>query len=79
MIDFYGSRTKPPLSQGRLDHAHNNFKFAVACIFFSEMGNVAVGLNAEDWAINIIDLRVTNINLQEKTWMQGTGRLQSPH
>lgn len=43
------------------------------------MGNLIVELNAEDWAINAIDLRVTNVNLQEKAWVQGTRGLKSPH
>ena len=42
------------------------------------MGNLIVELNAEDWAINAIDLRVTNVNLQEKAWVQGTRGLKSP-
>ena len=43
------------------------------------MGNLIVELNAKDWAINAIDLRVTDVNLQEKAWIQGAGELQSPH
>ena len=43
------------------------------------MGNLIVELNAEDWAIKAINLRVTDVNLQEKAWIQGTGGLQSPH
>lgn len=71
---FYGFRIRPPSLQGSLGHAQNNFRLAVAHIFPPQVGNVTVGFNAEDWAIHVINLRISYLKLQENAWMQGHWR-----